>query len=132
MALSANSSLLLSSVQLSRLQVENMHVIAVLEVLPVACAMSMWAQRAIHRRVFYFIDNDSARACLIKMISSSAVFNEVLRRITIMSAASPSFAWFSRVPSPSNVADEPSRMSPLLIMQEEGNYRECDLDEFMR
>ena len=42
----------LSIEPLSVWQVENMHVIAVLEVLPVACAMSMWAKRAMHRRVF--------------------------------------------------------------------------------
>ena len=40
-----------------------------------------------------------------------------------MSAASPSFALYSRVPSPSNVADEPSRMAPLLLMQNEAEYR---------
>jgi hypothetical protein len=38
---------------LSRLQHETRHVIAVLEVLPVACAFKLWAQHTLHRRVFY-------------------------------------------------------------------------------
>ena len=105
--------------QLPMLQTEIRHVIVVLDVLPVACAMRLWSVNALHCRVIYFIDNDSAGACLIKMSSGSAVINSVLRRVTIMSAASPSFAWYSRVPSASNVADEPSRMAPLLLMQNE-------------
>ena len=78
--------------QLSLLQTECMHVIAVLEVLSVACAVRIWSANALRRREFHLIDNDSARACLIKMSSGSAAINNVLRRVTIMSAASPSFA----------------------------------------
>ena len=117
----------LSKVQLESLQTESTHVIAVLEVLPVACAMRVWSERALHRRVFYFIDNDAARACLIKMISGSPIINRVLKRITMIGAAHPSFAWYSRVPS-----DEPSRLLPLLILQEEARYRECEMDDLMR
>ena len=121
----------LSDVQLESLQTDSRHVIAVLEVLPVACAMQIWSDRTLRRRVFYFVDNDAARACLIKVISSAPVINRVLKRIAMMGAAHPSFAWYSRVPSASNVADEASRLKPLVMMQDEAIYRECELDNIL-
>ena len=66
------------------------------------------------------------------MVSGSPIINRVLRRITMIGAAYPSFAWYSRVPSASNVADEPSRLLPLLLMQEDARYRECEMDDIMR
>ena len=125
-------SVKLSDVQLASLQTESKHVIAVLEVLPVACAMKIWADKTLHRIVFYFVDNDAARACLIKVISSAPVINRVLKRIAMMGAAHPSFAWYSRVPSASDVADEASRLKPLVMMQDEAIYRECELDDILR
>ena len=41
--------------KLSMLQTESRHVIAVLEVLPVACAMRLWSVNALHRRVFFVV-----------------------------------------------------------------------------
>ena len=41
--------------QLPMLQTEIRHVIVVLDVLPVACAMRLWSVNALHRRVFFVV-----------------------------------------------------------------------------
>ena len=98
-----------SDSQLAALQVETRHVIIVLEVLPALVACALWSSQMLHRRCFIFVDNDGARACLIRMHSKSKVIRDMLRRGSYLQAATPSFVWFSRVPSASNVADAPSR-----------------------
>ena len=60
---------------------------------------------------------------LDKEISSVAIINRVLRRIAMMRAVHPSVAWYSRVPSALNVAEEASRLKPLVMMQDEAIYR---------
>jgi hypothetical protein len=116
---------------LASMQLVSTHVIAALEVLPVACAMRLWSDRTLHRRVFYFIDNDAARAALIKMFSGVDVIANILRRISLLCAAFPSFPWYSRVPSPSNVADEPSRLAPLVMRRADAVQMPCDAAHFL-
>ena len=94
---------------LAVLQSETPHVITSLEVLPVFLARSLWGSAMAHRRVFFFIDNDGARHSLIKTTTGSSSVMRVLRNLVHLQAASPSFIWYVRVPSASNIADAPSR-----------------------
>ena len=50
----------------------------------------------------------------------------------MMRAVHPSFAWYSRVPSALNVADEASRLKPLVMMQDEAIYRERELENILK
>ena len=95
---------------LAVLQSETPHVITSLEVLPVYLARSLWGSAMAHRRVFIFIDNDGARHSLIKTTTGSPSVMRVLRNLVHLQAATPCFAWYARVPSPSNIADAPSRL----------------------
>ena len=100
----------LSRESLAELQVETKKVITVLEVLPAAAVAIKWKKEFTHRRVFFFIDNDAARAGLIKQYSDSASIQRVLRAMAEEQLVHPCFQWFCRVASLSNVADEASRL----------------------
>ena len=95
---------------LSALQTESVHAISALEVLPVYLARAIWAKLMLHRRIFFYIDNDAARHSLIIAASPAPSIARALRAIVLHQARVPTFAWYSRVPSASNIADEPSRL----------------------
>ena len=80
------------------------------ELYPVLVARTVWAARMIHRRVFYFIDNDSARDALIRTASASMYSRDILRSCAEADAVTPQFPWYARVPTASNLADDPSRL----------------------
>ena len=46
------------------LQAETPNVMAAIELVPVALAWHLWGSRAVHRRVFFFVDNEASRASL--------------------------------------------------------------------
>ena len=69
----------------------------------------------LHRRVFVFVDNDAARAGLIKLCSPVATIQHVLRKLATFQELAPCFIWFSRVPSSSNIADNASRFVKLEV-----------------
>ena len=99
-------------------QTESLRVISTLELLPVLMALRLWRSVRTHRRVFVFVDNDASRHALIGSKSSNRAMRLVLRGVMMELAAEPSFLWFCRVPSSSNIADLPSRfeLEPLLAL----------------
>ena len=105
----SDSSRALPSDTLALLQSESPFVITALEVLPVFFVRILWADAMRDRRTFVFIDNDGARHALLRSSSGSTSVSRVLHQILRTQAASPSFVWYCRVPSASNVADAPSR-----------------------
>jgi len=84
-------------------------VIAQAELYPIVLCRFIFKDRMAGRRVLYFIDNDSARDCLIKAFSPSVASNNLVQLFFNSDAASVHYPWFARVPSKSNVSDEPSR-----------------------
>ena len=92
------------------LQRETKRIIAVLEIMPVTLAFKLWQKRLEHRRVFVFVDNDAARASLIKMSTEVAAMKVMLLRLAELLAEVPCFPWFARVASASNPGDAPSRL----------------------
>jgi hypothetical protein len=85
-------------------------VIGQAEIYPVLLAKLVWFRRMMHRRVFFFIDNDSARDALIKYSSGSIPSNNILRACAKADAEVCVFPWYARVSSASNIADLPSRL----------------------
>ena len=85
------------------------HVIAQAELLPAALVKWSDAARFQDRRVLFFIDNDGARHSLIRGWSSSHASNQIIEFFNKVEISFQSLSWFSRVPSKSNPADEPSR-----------------------
>ena len=70
-----------------------------------------WAERLRGRRVLYFIDNDSARQALIKSYSPVLASLRIVLDCLKWDMDNQSNAWYARVPTASNIADGPSRMS---------------------
>ncbi|CAE8676575.1 unnamed protein product [Polarella glacialis] len=85
-------------------------VIGQAEVYPVVLAKMHWRKRLEHRRVMYYINNDSAREALIKTTSSSEHTRNMLVVCCAQEHEMRSFPWYARVPTASNIADDPSRM----------------------
>eukprot|EP00439_Symbiodinium_sp_Y106_P026673 s8486_g3.t1 len=63
------------------------------------------------RRVLWWVDNESARYGLIKGISDSMTMCDLIQAFAIEDSRAPSYSWYERVPSFSNIADGPSRGS---------------------
>ena len=86
------------------------HVITALELMAAQAALQVWGRRCKHRRVFLAVDNDAARAALVKSSSTAPALRKLVRRVLDQDAVYPNFRWVLRVPSTSNQADDPSRL----------------------
>jgi hypothetical protein len=80
------------------------------EIFPVSLARHCWSKILDSRRALFFLDNDAARLALIKARSPSVASNLLVRSFLLRDVRAPSWPWFGRVPSPSNIADGPSRL----------------------
>ena len=120
----------LSPKQLSSLQIDSTRIITSLEALPVAASIVQWRERLMHRRVFIYVDNDAARAGLIKMFSDVPSIRRVQLRLIDALNVTPCFPWYARVPSKSNVADNASRLVKLEIFDKEAIRVHPNIDEF--
>ena len=73
-----------------------------------------WSRRLRRRSTFYFVDNEAAKNTLITAYSSHPIVSKLLSAAAGLDVTDSSLSWFERVPSPSNVADAPSRGEPPL------------------
>ena len=79
------------------------------ELLPTIMVRSHHEAMLRHRRVIFFIDNDSARQALIRGFSPSKSSNDIIRLMVLSEKQHQVWLWYTRVPSSSNPADQPSR-----------------------
>ena len=84
-------------------------IIGPVESYAVAVARRVWHQFIAAQRTLFFIDNVQAQDSYIKGTSANPHVREILLSFEESEKLSPSWTWFARVASPSNVADEPSR-----------------------
>ena len=88
--------------------------IAQAELLPVLVSRLVYSDLVKDRPVLCMIDNVAARAALIKGSSSNAHFLDIVDAIIEHDMADHTLTWYARVPSASNLADNPSRGLPRL------------------
>jgi hypothetical protein len=86
------------------------HVVAQVELLPVVLARATWPRLLEHAWTLAFIDNDSVKAALVSGHTAALASIELLAHAGRQEIELRSHTWYSRVPSPSNVADDPSRL----------------------
>jgi hypothetical protein len=86
------------------------------ELLAVPVALKTWEARLAQRDVVFFVDNDPAKDSLIHGISSSTQSSELVRYTRLACARLGTGAWYERVASPSNIADDPSRGEYSLLL----------------
>ena len=86
-------------------------VIGQAELFPVLIARLTWQHRIAGKRVYYFIDNESARLALVKSYSPCLPSLKIVMECLAWDQDSFSSPWYARVPTHSNIADAPSRMT---------------------
>ena len=82
------------------------------EILPCLAARMLWKERCRNRPVLNFVDNEAARYALIKGTSPTMDSAVLTAAFWNEDSGLGAFSWFERVPSPCNVADNPSRGVP--------------------
>lgn len=80
-----------------------------LETLAVLLAAKLWNNIVASAKTIFFIDNEGAKFSLIKGYSASRNISHLCSLITASLDSVATLPWFSRVPSPSNISDFPSR-----------------------
>eukprot|EP00438_Fugacium_kawagutii_P006015 Skav206673 [mRNA] locus=scaffold1895:44960:47487:- [translate_table: standard] len=102
------------------------------EFLAVLVALCLWGALVSGAQVLFFIDNNAVRDNLISCHSNNEVGRCILQRVLSAEQSYSINAWFSRVPSPSNIADEASR-NDLKRFVDLGCQRDrANLDEVLR
>ena len=83
--------------------------IFLLELLAVCIGFWLWGDVFGGSSLVAFTDNEAAKACLVKGSSAHPIANKLLFCQAVLEVERMCLPWFSRVPSPSNIADGPSR-----------------------
>ena len=92
-------------------------VIGQAELLPILVAKTIWENHIKNKKVMYFVDNDSARLAMIKGYSPVITSLRIIMACSYRDAMCRTVSWYARVPTKSNIADEPSRMRKVDLMK---------------
>ena len=79
------------------------------ELLALIVAFVLWKNYLNKTPVVFFVDNNAARDVAISANSRSKLVAGMVEQLLRAEEVSACYAWFVRVPSPSNPADGPSR-----------------------
>ena len=92
------------------------HIIGPVETYALVVARSLWHQYLVGKRRIFFCHNDNygAMDAFIKGSSSNADIRELLLCFEKLECNGSHWPWFSRVPSASNCADDPTRVGNVL------------------
>ena len=90
--------------------VDMKHIIGPVETYAVLVARALWHKHLVSARCIYFIDNYGAMDAYIKGSSQSVYFRRMLLAFERLEANGYHWPWFTRVPSFSNLADDPTRL----------------------
>ncbi|CAE7519874.1 unnamed protein product [Symbiodinium sp. CCMP2592] len=81
------------------------------ELYPVLIARRTWGKVLRNRRALFFVDNEAAKAALIRNYSPLVDAANMLADIAELDVVNHCFPWYCRVPSKSNFSDAASRLS---------------------
>ena len=90
------------------------HIIGPVETYALVVARSVWHQHLVNKRCIYFCDNYGAMDAFIKGSSGNPDIRKLLLRFEQLECNGSHWPWFSRVPSASNCADDPTRVGHVL------------------
>ena len=86
------------------------HPIYEVELLPVLISLLIWGESFSRSQVVYYVDNEAAKAGLIRGAGGTSLANVIIGTFCLKEAELQLKTWFSRVPTHSNLSDGPSRM----------------------
>ena len=89
---------------------ESEHPIFELELLPVWCAVCTWRHLLMHCQCVFYLDNEAAKGALIHAATSTGAGKTILQMFVQEEMDLQIKVWFSRVPTSSNISDDPSRL----------------------
>ena len=98
------------------LPLHSVNAIGELETIVVAVALQLWSDELTSCCLVSYIDNEGAKFSLIKGCSKSPVLSRICHWVATLCEKRTILPWFSRVPSPSNIADAPSRLQPSILL----------------
>ena len=87
------------------------HPIYEVEVLPVLLALKVWMRFLTGCPTVFYLDNVAARASYIKGTGANHSANSFIKEFVQLESRLKIYSWFGRVPSHSNIADAPSRLT---------------------
>ena len=79
------------------------------EFFAVLVAFKAWGEQLSSRQVVFYVDNEGVRDVLISCNTADPVGSVLLTNVLELEGALAISSWFTRVPSKSNIADNPSR-----------------------
>lgn len=79
------------------------------EFFAVLVALSLWSDKLSSRQVVFYVDNDRVRDVFIACTAADPVGSVMMTKALELEGSLAISAWFTRVPSKSNIADSPSR-----------------------
>ena len=79
------------------------------EFFAVLVALKAWGEKLSSRQVVFYVDNDGVRDVLISCNTADPVGSVLLTNVLELEGTLAISSWFTRVPSKSNIADNPSR-----------------------
>ena len=85
-------------------------VIGQAEVYPVLLIKMRWKTKLHQRRCIFFLDSDAARESLVKASTGSDATRDMLLVNSSLDTEIEGLSWYSRVPTESNIGDDPSRL----------------------
>eukprot|EP00971_Amphidinium_carterae_P173859 3446090-Amphidinium_carterae.1 len=80
------------------------------ELLPILLAKRLWADRLRGAKVLTFVDSEPAKHICVAGFSRSLSCDKIVKAMCFEQAELQMWEWFTRVPTESNPADEPSRL----------------------
>ena len=96
------------------------------EIFPVIIVKNTWKSILTGRSILWFIDNNSALAAIIRAYSPILDNYEMLVKNAELDVEIQELHWYSRVPSKSNLSDDPSRLS-FSFLESQG-FQRCQPD----
>ena len=81
-----------------------------LELLPVLVSYLCWREHLANSQTVFYLDNDAARAGLTKALGATQQAEAIVHHVTSIESEICNKPWYGRVPTASNIADDPSRL----------------------
>ena len=98
-----------------------------LEFFTIWCALHVWKDFLLDAQAMIYTDNDGVRDCLIACQTDSANGRPILNACLRSEFDLRGNFWYARVPTDSNIADEPSRNDVRFLMSVKAERVEVDL-----
>ena len=101
------------------------------EFLAVLVAYKAWSREVAGSQLVVFIDNNAVRDSLISCDTSNKTALIILNAILQLEDKVKALAWYTRVPSPSNIAGDPSRQDCAFLRSLKCQEDKVDMDDIL-